>query len=62
MEIRQDSVEIYVVRIYRRESDQSLIGMVELPLRDQHLPFRSFEELQAILMQAPWTAPSTSGG
>ncbi len=62
MEIRQDSVETYIVRIYRREPDQSLIGIVELPLGDQHVPFLSFAELQAILMQPPRTASSTSGG
>ncbi len=58
MEIRQASVESYAVRIYRRERDQGLIGVVELPAREKKMSFRSFEELQAILLREFWMATS----
>lgn len=51
MEMRQASVETYVVHIYRREPGQHLVGVVEFPLHEKQIPFRSFAELQAILMQ-----------
>ena len=36
-----------MVRIYRRERDHDLMGIVEWPARDKKMSFRSFEELQA---------------
>ena len=60
MEIRQTSVESYVVRIYRREPDHALMGIVEWPARDKKMSFQSFEELQAILMQVSESVPSAS--
>lgn len=62
MEIRQTSVESYVVRIYRRERDHDLMGIVEWPARDKKMSFRSFEELQAILMQISESVASASAG
>ena len=60
MAIRETSVESYVVRIYRRERGQGLVGVVELPVREKQVPFRNFEELQAILMREPGTATLTT--
>ena len=60
MAIRITSVESYVVRIYRRERDQGLVGVVEFPACEKQVVFRSFEELQAILIQQqPGTTLST---
>ena len=60
MAIRKASVESYVVRIYRRECNQDLVGVVGLPACEKQVPFRSFEELQTILMREPETALSRS--
>ena len=40
MVIREASVESYVVRTYRRERDQSPIGVVELPAREKQVAFQ----------------------
>ena len=59
MAIRITSVESYVVRIYRRERGQGLVGVVEFPTCEKQVVFRSFEELRAILGQQPGTTLST---
>ena len=60
MAIRKTSVDNYMVRIYRRGQGQSLVGVVELPVREKQVPFQKFEELQAILMREVGTAALTT--
>jgi len=49
------SVDCYIVRIYRRNADDGVIGVVELPVREQRVAFRGFQELQAILTRESGT-------
>jgi hypothetical protein len=52
--------ENYVLRLYRRESEngeQALIGLLEDPLSGQEWSFRSMEELKALLQAQSKTEP-----
>jgi len=55
----RSGVESYIVRIYRRDAE-GIAGVVEMPVQERQAAFRSFAELQAILVcESRKRAPKT---
>ncbi|MCC7547084.1 MAG: hypothetical protein IT532_04900 [Burkholderiales bacterium] len=54
--------ESYIVHVYRREDDGSVIGMVERAGEGRRRPFRNRDELWSLLDARPAAAPDPGGG